>query len=372
MLSKPLYPIGSNDCSRNVIIQKNTSNPPQLSKTLSYSEYLKNPNILSTYRLPTLKEIAKQLRIHISGTKQILIERIKGRFHLISDTVLIQKIYRGYLVRQSFRLRGKALKKREICVNSSDFYSLEPIVDIDMRLFFSYKDDKDFWYGFDIHSLFSLISKTSRSNIINPYNREKISQTVINDIYSLGHKICILFPNIMPPTMVNEKPAITHTIQPLNLSSVNIINRLTTPEISRLISNRESPVPIRMQELFMEIDQLGNYTRVEWFSSLTQINYMRLYRIVYNIWRRLAPEVRTRICISGDPFLNIFRETIFNDNNIDRERIQEACLRVFENMVFTGVDIDYRKIGALHVLSALTVVSMDARHSMPWLYESLM
>jgi len=370
MLSKPLYPIGDNDCSRNIIIQKTTSKSP-ITNTLSYIEFLKTPTILTTYKLPALKEIAKQLRIHISGTKARLIERIKERFYLISKTVQLQKIYRGYLVRESGRLRGKALKNREICVNSSDFYSLEPIEDIDPRLFFSYKDDKDFWYGFDITSIFSLISKTSRSNIINPYNREKISQTVINDIYSLGHKVCILFPNIMSETMINEKPTIVNNLQPLNLATSNIINRLTTPEISRLIVNRESSVQVRMQELFMEIDQLGNYTRVEWFSSLTQINYMRLYRIVYNIWRRLTPVVRNRICISGDPFLNIFREPTYNDN-IGFERIQEACLRVFENMVFTGVDIEYRKIGALHVLSALTIVSMDARHSIPWLYESLM
>jgi len=368
MLSKPLYPIGSNDCSRNIIIQKNKPIP---TNTLSYREFLKTPDILTTYKLPALKELAKQLRLRISGTKPRLIERIIECFQNTSKAVLLQKMYRGYLVRELFRLRGNAFKKREICVNSSDFYSLEPIADIDANLFFSYKDEKDFWYGFDVTSLFSLISKSSRLNIINPYNREKISQTVINDIYSLGYKSCILFPNIISSTMMHEKPVVTHNHQPLNLSTINIMNRLNTPEITRLITIRESSVQNRMMELFMEIDQLGNYTRVEWFSSLTQINYMRLYRIVYNIWRRLSPAVRNRICLSGDPFLNIFQEPTHNDN-IGFERIQEACLRVFENMVFTGVDIEYRKLGALHVLSALTIVSIDARHSIPWLYESLM
>ena len=42
-----------------------------------------------------------------------------------------------------------------------------------------------------------------------------------------------------------------------------------------------------------------------------------------------------------------------------------------ENMVYSGVDEDHRKIGALHVLSALTVVSSGARETMPWLYESV-
>jgi hypothetical protein len=40
-------------------------------------------------------------------------------------------------------------------------------------------------------------------------------------------------------------------------------------------------------------------------------------------------------------------------------------------MVYTGIDVEYQKLGALHVLSVLTIVSMDARRNMMWLYESL-
>jgi len=42
-----------------------------------------------------------------------------------------------------------------------------------------------------------------------------------------------------------------------------------------------------------------------------------------------------------------------------------------ENMVYGTRDIEYRKLGALHLLSILTVVSEEARQSMPWLYESI-
>jgi hypothetical protein len=40
-------------------------------------------------------------------------------------------------------------------------------------------------------------------------------------------------------------------------------------------------------------------------------------------------------------------------------------------MVFTGIDTEYRKIGALHILSALTVVSSNARNAIPWLYDTI-
>jgi hypothetical protein len=130
------------------------------------------------------------------------------------------------------------------------------------------------------------------------------------------------------------------------------------------------PVETRILELFMEIDQLGNYTEREWFSTLTGNQYISLYRLLNNIWRRLPLDIRSKICILGDPFLNILQRFNSSDES-SLERLQESCLIVCENMVFTGIDIEYRKIGALHVLSALTVVSVNARRAIPWLYESI-
>jgi hypothetical protein len=56
---------------------------------------------------------------------------------------------------------------------------------------------------------------------------------------------------------------------------------------------------------------------------------------------------------------------------ITLEVIKESCLYVIENMVHTGIDIEYRKIGTFHALSALTIVSEDARQNMQWLYDSI-
>ena len=72
----------------------------------------------------------------------------------------------------------------------------------------------------------------------------------------------------------------------------------------------------------------------------------------------------------GDPFLNVLNERVTYDN-ICINRLREACVTIIENMVHTGIDTEFRKIGALHVLTALTVVSLPARNSMIWLYESL-
>jgi hypothetical protein len=42
-----------------------------------------------------------------------------------------------------------------------------------------------------------------------------------------------------------------------------------------------------------------------------------------------------------------------------------------ENMIYTGITADFKTLGAFQVLTALTIVSPQARISMPWLYESI-
>jgi hypothetical protein len=368
------------DISVNIAINKKNKQLIDF-KIPTYIEFIENSEILSKYKVAELRTIAKSYKLLVGGTKPILTARIKRHFHSISKTILIQRIYRGYLVRETINLRGDAFKNRSLCVNATDFYTMEPIMEIDSRLFFSYSDSAKFHYGFDIDSLFSLISKTNRYKLLNPYNREKIQNELLDKINSLGNKINILYPGVLQNFINNNQNnnQIRNSMNNMNNMNNNqninlhygnssILNRITTPEIRILETNRQQPVATRIQELFMEIDQLGNYTNPTWFSSLTRQEYIRLYRLLYSIWLRLSLDIRNKICIIGNPFLHIFRDRI-NTDTILFDTIQEACLRVFENMVFTGIDTEFRKIGALHVLSALTVISSPARISIPWLYE---
>ena len=40
-------------------------------------------------------------------------------------------------------------------------------------------------------------------------------------------------------------------------------------------------------------------------------------------------------------------------------------------MIYAAIDEEYAKIGALHCLTALTIVSQPARNALPWLWESV-
>ncbi len=54
--------------------------------------------------------------------------------------------------RKLLKIHGPACINREICNNSEDFYTFEDIKDIPQKYFFSYKDEKDIIWGFDIRS----------------------------------------------------------------------------------------------------------------------------------------------------------------------------------------------------------------------------
>ena len=84
----------------------------------------------------------------------------------------------------------------------------------------------------------------------------------------------------------------------------------------------------------------------------------------------LSREIKLRICPYHGPFDGIFTRPV-HYNELSLDEIKLACLIALENLVYSGIDDDSRKIGAFHALSGLTLVSTPARMSMPWLYDSV-
>ena len=137
---------------------------------------------------------------------------------------------------------------------------------------------------------------------------------------------------------------------------------------------RNSSVDDRIRQLFLEIDSLGNYTNEAWFTNLTLQQYKVLLRIVYEIWenRGLTHQLKSRISPFKWPFDHIYERGFQNADTITMDIVKNDLITAFELIVFTGTDNDSRNIGAMHVLSALTLVSREARAAVPWLYESVL
>ena len=155
---------------------------------ITYDNYEKHEINLKNYQIGDLKRAIKELgNIRLTGTKPQLIERITRRFIEIKHSIIIQKIFRGWYLRLIQKL--DQLENR-IYVNDCDMATLEPLNEIAMTSFFSYKDKNEFIYGFDVSSLIPHIQ--SKGKFINPYTRESVSKQIINSLEYTG-KLCDVF-----------------------------------------------------------------------------------------------------------------------------------------------------------------------------------
>ncbi len=327
-------------------IDPNTKIP----ESIDYIRFFKENIQLRRYTIPDLKRIARENGLFVSGAKPILIERIQRHFIKIKHIVYSQSCVRRNLAVLRMRIRGPALNpsKRKLCVNDTDFFTLEPITDIEPNNFFSYKDDKGIIYGFDVKSLGMMLE--TQGSIMNPYNRYVFTGDILRNIN----------------TLINKPRNRT-----IDEEEYEIFNKMT--------EMRTTPVDTRIANLFYEIDRLGNYTVPDWFSRLTREKYLHMYKRIRELWNyraMLEDETKRAICPYYDPFN--FRLTRYSGYiNTQRELqltesdCRKMCLTLMENLIYTGRDDITKNIITAHILSALTLVSSNARTSMPWLHESI-
>jgi hypothetical protein len=350
-------------------------------------DYIKG--CLMKYRVPDLKVFAKSRKLPVSGVKYILADRITDYFLSMGHARTIQRRFRGWMVRYFMKLRGdkETRNDRSRCVNDTDFVTLEPLSEIPDAQFYSYMDAKGFIYGFDILSLYKLLSKKER--IVNPYNREQLSRAhrkAIRSVYTISSILKLIDHTVQEcETIIPAEPVPTET-RHITANLAPIISQYTFCQLTndsreryrRLLYMRTLPIETRIRNLFIEFDQVGNYTQSSWFASLGRRGYYLLYRCLYDLWTyraQLTREVRNRICPFFFPLFPIntieFNQRLYN-NELTLHEIREVCVICFENIIYGGIDEDHRQLAAFHLLSALTVASIPARQAMPWLYESLL
>jgi len=290
------------------------------------------------YQVIQLKHMCKHYKLQVTGKKVVLITRLYDFLKYYVYAQKIQWCYKDHLLRKYIHAKGPAFMNRSLCVNESDFFTMDPVSDISIEQFVSFTDKDGKIYGFDLLSLYNLWLKTHKPHR-NPYNR-----------------------NIFP-TDLEKKCELIYKF------SGSYFNRVITTIESLHNSN---DFETRCFNVFQEINQLGNYADHTWYVSLSRLNVIRFVRELLDIWcyrAELSASVKMSICPPhGNPFAGMSINIL---PTLEMDQVRQLGLTVIQNMVLTASDIENRSLGANFVLCALTLVSESAAISLPWLYQSV-
>ena len=315
-----------------------------------YSDYEKFEKL--EYKLNELREICKVHALKKSGTKQDVKIRIYDYLRQSHYITKIQRVMRRKFLKLHIQTSGPAYNNRTLCVNETDFYSLEKMTDIPRNQFISFKDETGLIYGFDILSLYThytneLCSNNSYGFCLpsNPYNRLK-------------------FPGWLQVQM-HKKIRLTDIL--------GISCKIEEEEEESILSISDQDDQLLFL-IFQEMNLHGHYADTSWFNELNVTQMVRFVRELADIWNyraQLLPTMKNEICPpNGDPFRVIDARTL-HPELVQYDLLKHQSIALINLFVRSGTNRDNRSLGTYYVLSALTLVSASARIAMPWLYESV-
>ena len=391
-----------------------------------------NENGAADYKVAELKEMCAIIqrdfdykKVKLTGTKGELRQSVYNFYHHTFHCIKIQLKFNSFLRRKLNKLRGPALSNREICINETDFYSLDPIREIPNQQFFSYEEiakeedrsKKSCYYGFDIASIYNLILSDngveneyalSRRLIFNesnnPYNRNKLPHNVVRDILKIIKLDRILSRNrnitknkkMTKNQMMNNNNNVNNN----NNNNYEYDNNNYVAENDNNNNNNNAvmgsggggmnialPQDVltphqrfrqHVLRLFQTINALGHYSDPEWFVALTYEQHITFLRELIDIWNyraELSPQARRTIYPPyGDPFPHYVLGWVTHQFYIylSPENIININLTVIERFITSALAEADRCLGSNFILCALTLVSIPAREALPWLYQSVM
>jgi hypothetical protein len=304
---------------------------------ISFADF--NKVYCNKYTIMKLKEIGLKFNIKWKNKKKAEIQTecfsfLKNSYYVAK----IQKIWRKYFIRIFNKTQGPAIFKRSTCNNVEDFLTTETMKEIDYYFFISYKDIDGFIYGFNIISLFNLIKK---KDLKNPYTRNIFSPELI----------------LMVEKRIHYNKLLKKTYHEINDSC------------------RKMTIDDKINELFQKIDSFGNYSQSEWLTSLNSFYLRKFILELFDIWNyraQILNETKIIICPPfGTPFREIPMHIISSTAYVDIITIKKYCYTIVNTLINSAESVQNQNLGAIYVLTALTLVNSEAANALPWLFQSV-
>ena len=316
----------------------------QESKFIGLEYYLSFSN-KKFYYFRDIKFTLKKLGLPSDGKKAEVTNRLDTFYKSlrryqsnINVIVNIQRRFREKLNKQYVNIKGPGFLDKGLCVNDEDFLTFEHKDEIVNKYFFSYRDNSEVVFFFDVRSLLKLIDLKKN----NPYTTEPIP-------YSVKQKV------------------------------IKIVEKLksdgTYQEHEECKMSKEQEYNARVIKLFQTIDELdivAGGADPNWFFELNFKRLKDFYRIIEDIWnyraeltnsRKLELVPSRKIFIMNPKYIFAIKENKINE-------LKDYLLSEMEEMVTASSNIENRKTGALYILTAFTEIHPRAAEALPWLVQN--
>ena len=306
---------------------------PYFTKQLNCKKMLYVGDIKHT--LQSLKILDKKSKLK----KKDLIEKLKTYYESkkyyennIDKIIFLQRKIKAFL-------KTKKTNYYSQFTNSEDFYTLEPIENIDKEKLFWYEDENKFKFAFDIYSFQQLISKKCK----NPYNRSNI------------------------PQYARQK--FQKQLQELKSKKIEIKTNEDVLTFNQSVNARVVDVFHKLEEL----DVVAGGINKTWFQNFSLDKLKNLYRVLEDVWNYRA-ELSLSKKIQIDPHNMAFKHSIASIFRIQYTQynyyyLLNIVLTEMNNLITSGIDMENKKLGGYYVMIALTEVSREYADCYPWLRQ---
>ena len=298
------------------------------------SDYLKN-DIISTLNTLDKKKYNKTLKKDI--VFNILSSKISKFKHYTDNheyVIMIQRYYKEKYKKLQSVIRGDGFLQKDLCNNKEDFFTYEPVNEIDDKYFFSYKDDNNIIWFFDVRSLKKLIELKQP----NPYTMIPFNDNVIYR----ANKI----------------------IDNLNKSNISTDFK---DEIKQVEKDKKKLLKQKITDVFASIERLGLSVNTRWFTNLHIIQLKKTYGLMEDIWNyraQLSQQTKNRMC---PPDGRIFNKSPHEIRNLtDRNKMMDYILTDVNKFNKAESDSD-KKTGFIYFLVALSKVNPIVLEIHPWM-----
>jgi hypothetical protein len=236
--------------------------------------------------------------------------------------------------------QGPLVHFPELAENTTDMFTLDPVRDIPLLYRWSYIDDKNHGWIFDIRSL--SMSAAHSEQRMNPYTREPIGSKAEAHF----HKRC--------SWLRSKKYCLVHSTE-----------TEMTPE---QLWNQ------KVLDVSQKYDMLGYHMCLHWFEELPVISLALMYIELWELWffrlnlsRQVKEQVVPRWSSENNPLFKVRPSETRGRHDIQWWR--KIVLELLDRFVSSATLKDHKTLGALYGMTGFALVSHQVRQHYPWLVE---